>query len=544
MAKKFLKLVAALVAAGIAVTPFAFAGCDTAGNSNENENNGIITPNPEPEKPEPSDPEKPVEPEKPVDPEQPEDESKFETTVIPYDEIDAVAEIVNSGKNFKVVNNENNVSLTLERDVDKFYFTNSETGDNYFAINDGENDLKISYDSASDNWVSTILKSSDKNLLTVYNMNKKFRSLFNGLEFETYNTKTGEFKGTMMGTSNYLDCSVFINKENSVVKSFVINVKESVPSTITFSDFGGTSVEIPDYVKEDEVDKSETVLTVTNGQYNFNDKLIKPIVERWLKGENARNVDLVNETIATKNCETEQVMFMNLSKDMLELYIVYEEKDTNERRMGQFKIADVALLDAIKTTKKMTENELIKYLNSEMSGLQNVSNAKNYNVDYITTDADFAENKTQFNALTNKIIERAKVVGAQGNHINNDGSPVDYSDYNIVCGFKTKPNLSSFSDAQMLGENYNFYVGYLVEKDGNYKLLDLRVASKTEHGYNNLYLNITDGAIDSKDWMVVSSSLTDMTAGNGALYDHVSTAKASWNFDAKDVIVEDKERSL
>ncbi len=545
MSKKLLKLVAtAFLSAGIAFAPLAFGGCVTTPNNEDNPNHDVVLPNPDTEKPGPSEPEKPVEPENPVGPEDPEDENQFVTTDIPYEKIDAVADLINSGKNFTLVNTVNDVASTLERDGNKFFYSNGLTGENYFAINDGENDLKISYDSSSDNWVSTELDPYDRSLLTVSNANKKFEDLFYDFTFETYNTKTGEFKGEMLQSGKYLECSVFIEKNGSVINGFEINTTDGEKSSsIEFSSFGKTNVEVPDYVKEGEVDKSEIVLTVENGKYNFNYKLILPIFEKWLKGENGYGVDLVDKAAPQRNLETEQVMFMNLSKEKLEAYIVYKDLDENKRYLTQFSIVDRDLTEKLQTVKTMTENDLIKHFKDSIGGVSSQIGSKSYNIDYITTDVDFAENRTQFNALTDKIIERANVIGPQGSNIESEGKPVDYSDYNIVCGFKTVPSMSSLGEVQMVGENYNFYMGYLVEKAGNYSLLDLRVASKTEYGYNNIYTNITNGAINSKDWFVMTSSLTDMAAGNGALYNYNPKTTLNLNYNSRDVIT-DKERSL
>lgn len=545
MSKKLLKLVAtAFLSAGIAFAPLAFGGCVTTPNNEDNPNHDVVLPNPDTEKPGPSEPEKPVEPENPVGPEDPEDENQFVTTNIPYEKIDAVADLINSGKNFTVVNTVNDVASTLERDGNKFFYSNGLTGENYFAINDGENDLKISYDSSSDNWVSTELDPYDRSLLTVSNANKKFEDLFYDFTFETYNTKTGEFKGEMLQSGKYLECSVFIEKNGSVINGFEINTTDGEKSSsIEFSSFGKTNVEVPDYVKEGEVDKSEIVLTVENGKYNFNYKLILPIFEKWLKGENGYGEDLIDKYITLKNCKTNKVAFMNLAKDKIELFVDYNELDSDKRYLGQAVISNVALYDYLATVKTLTEKQLSDYLKTSNAIVIGAQGAKNYNIDYMTSDANFAENRTQFNALTDKIIERAKTVGAQGNSIDNIGQLADYSNYNIVCGFKTNPVGPSTAEFGLYGENYNFYMGYLVEKAGNYSLLDLRVASKTEHGYNNIYTNITSDAINSRDWMVITSSLTDMAAGNGALYNYSPKTTLNLNYNSRDVIT-DKERSL
>lgn len=532
MSKKLLKLVAtAFLSTGIAFAPLALVGCVTTPDNENNTNNDAVLPKPDTESPEPSQPEKPVEPE------DPEDENQFVTTNIPYEKIDAVADLINSGKNFTVVNTVDDVASTLERDGNKFFYSNGLTGENYFAINDGENDLKISYDSSSDNWVSTELDPYDRSLLTVSNANKKFEDLFYDFTFETYNTKTGEFKGEMLQSGKYLECSVFIEKNGSVINGFEINTTDDEKSSsIEFSSFGETNVEVPDYVKEGEVDKSEIVLTVENGKYNFNYKLILPIFEKWLKGENGYGEDLMDRLNSLKNCETQTIDFMNLSKDKLELFVNYKDIDANESYLGQVVISNVALFDYLATVKTLTEKQLSDYLktsNAIVIGAH--ENAKNYNV-----DEDF--NAELLDKLTDKIIIRAKTVGPQGNTGSSSGTLVDYSDCNIVKSFITKPVQSSLNDSGLIGENYNFYVGYLMEKNGNYSLVDFRVASSTILGYDKLFTNIVDqDATTSQNWMITTSSKNDMAAGNGALYNYSPKTTLNLNYNSRDVIT-DKER--
>lgn len=521
MSKKLLKLVAtAFLSAGIAFAPLAFGGCVTTPNNEDNPNHDVVLPNPDTEKPGPSEPEKPVEPENPVGPEDPEDENQFVTTDIPYEKIDAVADLINSGKNFTLVNTVNDVASTLERDGNKFFYSNGLTGENYFAINDGENDLKISYDSSSDNWVSTELDPYDRSLLTVSNANKKFEDLFYNFTFETYNTKTGEFKGEMLQSGKYLDCSVFIEKNGSVINGFEINTTDGEKSSsIEFSSFGKTNVEVPDYVKEGEVDKSEIVLTVENGKYNFNYKLILPIFEKWLKGENGYNEDLMDRLNSLKNCETNGIAYMNLAKDKIELFVDYNELDSNQRYLGQVVISNNALYDYLANVKTLTEKQFSDYLKTSNAIVIGAQNAKNYNIDYMTTDADFAENKTQFNALTNKIIERAQTVGEQGYSINNDGKKVDYSGYKIICALKTVPTNPNSLDFQCQGLNQSFNMVYLMEKDGEYYMTDILVVSSVQLGLSNLYTNITNNdATSATNWMVSKSTITEMEAGNADLY--------------------------
>lgn len=508
---------------GIAVAPLALTGCNPSVDDNNTDNN-VVSPEPDNNQSADSVDKEPVdEPDKkPEEDPAPEDDGKYDTTTFSLKDWNSAYKLIRDGKNY-VLNvtykSGNNFGKTLKREGDKIYYINSDK--KYYVTVDEEQDVKITYNTASDKWVGTILDSSNESILTISNANKRIPGFINTINRRTYNTKTGEFKCIWKDENGVTqNVSVFVNKEDSVVTSLVVQVHDkNNPYQCVFSEFGTTSVALPTYtLNGSEIDNSKNVLTVTNGEYNFDYKLIRPIFENWLKGENARNVDLVNETISNKNCETEQVLFMNLSKNKLGLYVVYFEKDSNTRRLDQFNITGSDIFGDLANVNSLTENELTNYLKTANCGLQTISNTKNYIIDYITSDSDFASHQGQFNALTDKIIERAQTVGVQGSNIENAGTPVDYSDYNIVCGFKTVPELSTL-EVEMVGASHNFYMGYLVEKNGNFDLVDFRVASKTQYGFNNLYTNITEqNATTSKDWFVLSSSSTDMAVENGDLY--------------------------
>ncbi|MDE6583556.1 MAG: hypothetical protein K2K31_02795 [Clostridia bacterium] len=554
MAKKILKLfVAGLASMGIAFAPLTLAACNTTKDDEKDPGHNIVTPNPDPtpgDTPEIKDPEddKNKTPEEKPDPV--EDDSKYETTKVSKTDINAVYKLIRDEKNysFDVTSASGKVGGSIERDGDKLYFTDIYSGKNYYATNNGENDLKISYDTSESKWMATVVDSSDEAELTLDNVDLQLRKIVSSPSFKTYNTKTGEYKGFWTDYANVRqEVSVFINKEDDKIVSFVMNVKdETNPYTYEISKFGTTSLTLPSYTLDGvEIDSSENVLTVENGKYNFNYKLVKPIVENWLKGENSYGMDLVDKAIATRNCETEQVLFMNLSKDNIELYISYKDKDSSERFLRQYNIVDRELYETLKTVNSVTENELTDYLKNTSGGVSSSIDSKMYNVDYISTDADFASHKDQFNALTSKVFERAQTVGVQGYSIENNGTTVDYSGYNIVSAFKTVPTSPNSLDFKCEGLNQSFNMVYLTEKDGNYDLLDILVVSSVERGLSNIYTNITDNdASTATNWMVSKSTTTSMNSENAKLYDYSAKTTYSTNYNARDVIVDDKDHTL
>lgn len=511
---------------GIAVAPFALTGCKPSVDDN-NTDNGVVSPEPDNNQGADSvDKEPEDEPDKkPEEDPAPEDDSKYETTQFSREDIIKFLKLIRDGKNYTLNVTPvtgNDFGKTLKRDGGKIYFAEGQLGKACYATNDGTNDINIRYNSTNSKWEANIVESSDSKTVTVGNVDTSVPSFLNSISYKLYNTKTGEYKATIRNEDDELkDVSIFYKKDSNTFTSFEMTVKDNTaPYTVVFTELGTTSVVIPEYtLNGSEIDDSKNVLTVENGNYNFDYELIKPIVENWLKGENSYETDLVDKFATQRNCETEQVLFMNLSKDNFELYVVYKDLDENQRYITQFNIYDRQLYGELASVNSMTEKELTEYFKSSVGSVSSPIGSKDYSVDYITTDSDFASHEAQFNALSSKVVERMQTVGEQGYSVENNGTKADCSGYNIVSAFKTVPTSPNSLDFKCEGLNQSFNMVYLAEKNGQYELVDFLVVSSVERGLSNLYTNITDyDASTARNWMVSKLTTTEMTVENGDLY--------------------------
>lgn len=269
---------------GIAVAPLALTGCNPSVDDNNTDNN-VVSPEPDNNQSADSVDKEPVdEPDKkPEEDPAPEDDSKYDTTTFSLKDWNSAYKLIRDGKNYVlnvIFQSGNNSGKTLKREGDKIYYINSDK--KCYVTVDETNDVKVTYDTTNNKWVGTILDSSDDSILTISNANKRIPGFINTINRYTYNTKTGEFKCTWKDDNGVIqNVSVFVNKADSVVTSLVVKVHDkNNPYQCVFSEFGTTSVALPTYtLNGSEIDNSKNVLTVTNGEYNFDYKLIRPIFE-------------------------------------------------------------------------------------------------------------------------------------------------------------------------------------------------------------------------------------------------------------------------
>lgn len=481
-----------------------------------------------------------------------EDESKYLTLVNPIKDSNIQTLLVNVARvmNYTVSETlikDSTVKKKVKVTSSSVYFSDNENNLDAYLVTEDSNDFVVTFDSKNGNWTANLPDSYSAygETLTKSNIQNFYFDFLNYISYKTYNTKTGEYLGTWKdfnGVTQEVSAYYF---EDGTEGEFT--VKDSNGSyMLKFYDLNKTEVNVPSYTKSEEVEKDETEIVCgldAQNNYKFNYQLIKPILEEWLKGDNARNEDLMAQSANNVNCLTEQIVCMNLKQDKFELFVVYNDTSSNKRYVRAVCILDSNLYRMLGNNESLTEEAFENYIKSATNRVEATDTMDHsYQVDYITTDNLTTEQSTQFDALTEKIIERAKVVGTQGSDISNTGVPVDYSDYNIIAGLKTVPEGASSIRYACSGLNRPFDMVYLMEKDGEYKIVDFRLTSSVQRGNEYLYTNITDqDAATATNWMVVSVSEVEMESENAKLFNSAATTSYSLaNYNAKDVVVDEK----
>lgn len=462
--KELHKRLLALGMGAVMIFAMGAAGCNS-GNQGQTPSSGTTTPDPDKDK-EPDDSPLP----------------EMRTLEDAKTEFDAFVDRLATGKNFTYVLKSASQNVTTQfagnkaksdRNGEVYYLT-EENGENF--VFELENDNAWHKDFAEDNMtidhaISTVTDALADVTWTAYDSNT--------------NLLSGDVSTTIDGTPIIAKVEANFDQDDMSVK-----MKSGLTTTnMSVSKIGTTTVTLPANVI-DETAQNNNIFTVENGEYVWNVKAIKDVLEPWLKNEmtdaqgkhidNQFGEDVFARRRLNSEYKTREVLYINVT-DQITFGMIFDVGDTI--RFGEASLISDDLKTKINNHELKTKSDLTSYLATvKVKEIQ--SAAPDFDVEYTTHDQDYEkEHKQEFETLTKNVFEKY--------HKEKAANDPDYNGAKVLFAFKTEPSSQTLGDGRY-GRQWSQY--YLIEKNNDLSLIKISPRGLiTGLGYYENVLQNEDG---------------------------------------------------
>lgn len=431
---------------------------------------------------------------------------------IPQERIDDfVGKLALGNYTFELKTDEGTVSYLIDGDA-MFTYVNDEWGV-YYVYENGKM-VKLVYDQSIDKYY----KYNETKLLSLDSIVYDTLVATNWKEYDKANDVVSGTSGTIDFALNLTNKTITGDIEGKIydvsntqvlMPTYIVDKTNEVDPNVPTTPVDPTPVEptVPTTPTE-----TKNIYEIVNGEYVFNVALMRDVLLNWMKGDNQFGKDFVAAIRYDDKCVTDDVIFVNASKDKLEFGYIYHD-DSNKYFVSKA-FNDQNLYTKIASGAIKTKTEFEDYLNS-LTVLYNINNTR----DMVTIDTTVSD--SDFKTLTERVFKRLEEKGVQGSSVNNDYPETkleDFSKAEVLYGFKGPTSSGAGFD---LGWMDSWMQYYLIKYNGNVEFVSIAVEA-TDHATMN-FGNIIEN-VENK-WMISSITRSEINRENEQIYD-VSTTTA------------------
>lgn len=385
----------------------------------------------DPDKPDPDKPD----PSKPVDPEK----NKAEILAKAVAEIDAFADKFVEGKNFTYTETRNLGSRIAEVDNDKMKMTK----DGVVTYYQNEGESKYEYVFGDDDVWHKGFSETDVNTIA-----EGFAELLDRVTWTAFDDNQNLLNGNVTLNQNVkADVVATVSNENAQIK--FSTPSETISTKI--DKVGTTTVSLPENVKDDTIQEDVEKLFSINqdGTKTWNMPLLKQVLEEYMKGKNSENQDLYSALARNNQSTVEEILFLNLSEEKLEIGTLVNRYNTSSHKVEKGFTVFNSRTDANGKDfiSKMNDGTFMTKQNLEdycaIKFFLKGDSSSSVSFEYNTKNAS-AEQKQQFDTMTENIFDRIVNVGCQTSSVFEEGTPIpELKGAEILFGAKTENVVTS-----------------------------------------------------------------------------------------------------
>ncbi len=397
-------------------------------------------------------------------------------------------------------------------------FEDKDTNGYYYYVENGKNYL-LNYDNSDKMWHKTETELRDVNDF-----------IYDDLISATW-TSYDKDKQVYYGTMDGEEVSFEFTSTGAIIYG---NGFEK-----TIYSVGNTGVELPDASKiiddtvtpEPPIEETEKIYEVKNGEYVFNIPAMVEVLNDWLKGNNQYDKDYLAEYWMSDKACTNKVLFIDTDISNIEVATLYE--NNGEEGLATIRFNDETFYEKIQNGTLSTVKEFKEYLNS--TTYKQFRPESTIIFEY-STDSATAEEKAEFNQMTENILTKIAKIGIQSSSVNDPGKDKipEYENAEMLFGFKTPAG--GIGIGADLGNSKSWDHYYVLNINGKLEFVRVAITSSIDR-VSNEKENVVKG--NDNGYVISKLEREDIDKGNQELYkDNSVQAQATYYY------ITEKEREL